>query len=184
MKAKREELEELGAALTRAARAVEPGAPEWVERKLVAAVRSRNRRRAAARLSAAGLAAALVCAGVFVSRPADPVLSAPVPAAPPAAAAIADAKPAAVAPAPARQRRAPRPPAAVEPANEFIPVGPWQAIEPMERGSIVRVRMPKASLPAMGIPVSAERWNESIPAEVLLGEDGTMRAVRFVNTLR
>jgi hypothetical protein len=64
--------------------------------------------------------------------------------------------------------------------NEFIPVGAWQAMEPMERGSIVRVRLPKSSLPGLGIPVSADRWNESIPADVVLGEDGTMRAVRFV----
>ena len=65
--------------------------------------------------------------------------------------------------------------------SEFIPVGTWQALEPMERGSIVRVRLPKSSLPGFGIPVSADRWNESIPAEVVLGEDGSMRAVRFVS---
>lgn len=67
----------------------------------------------------------------------------------------------------------------VAPAREFIPVGFWSGNEPMDRGTIVRVRLPKSALPAMGIPVSAERWGETVPAQVLLAEDGIVRAVRF-----
>jgi hypothetical protein len=68
-------------------------------------------------------------------------------------------------------------------AGEFIPVGAWQAYEPMERGAIVRVRLPKSSLPGFGIAVSADRWNESLPADVVLGEDGSMRAIRLVSNV-
>lgn len=65
--------------------------------------------------------------------------------------------------------------------SEFIPVGPWQAVIPMERGSIVRVRLPRGSLQSFGVPVIAERWNESVPADLMLGEDGSVRAFRLVS---
>jgi len=137
--------------------------PVRVETALVAELRRRNRRMLAGRIAAVGTLAAAVLLGLFLT--------------PPAATAITNAT--------AKRRRAPRPVerrvAAVE-RSEFIPVGPWQAMEPMERGSIIRVRLPKSSLPGFGIPVSADRWHESIPADIVLAEDGSMRAVRFVNT--
>jgi hypothetical protein len=167
-------------------------APEGVERALVTELRRRNRRMLAVRLCSAGALAAAVLVGLYLTRPSAQVAPAvqsadrevtappPVPAVAPALRDIAKAA--------SRQtirRRAPKPAprqlAAMQ-QTEFIPVGPWQAIEPMERGSIIRVRLPKSSLPGFGIPVSADRWNESIPADVVLGEDGSMRAVRFVST--
>jgi len=160
--------------------------PVRVETALVAELRRRNRRMLAGRIAAVGTLAAVVLLGLFLTRPAAPVAPTPIAAsaliekltpAPPAATAITNAT--------AKRRRAPRPVerrvAAVE-RSEFIPVGPWQAMEPMERGSIIRVRLPKSSLPGFGIPVSADRWHESIPADIVLAEDGSMRAVRFVNT--
>lgn len=163
-------------------------APDRVEAALIGELRRRKRWLLTGRLAAAGALAAAVLIGLLLTRPAPPI-----PAPPP----IAVSKPLEekYAPAPAPPPapvvmkvpyRQPRKPieqqqriAAIKP-NEFIPVGAWQALEPMERGSIVRVRLPKSSLPGLGIPVSADRWNESIPADVVLGEDGTLRAVRFV----
>ena len=162
--------------------------PDRVETALIGELRRRNRWLLAGRLTAAGALAAAVLIGVLLTRPTPPI------PAPPAAAASAppeifapNSKPAPP-PAPVVMKvphRRPRKPIeqqriAGARQDEFIPVGAWQALEPMERGSIVRVRLPKSSLPGLGIPVSADRWNESIPADVVLGEDGTMRAVRFV----
>lgn len=176
-------------------------APDRVERELVAAIRGRKRRQTFGRVAIAGAIAAAVFAVLMYSLPRpEPVQRAERPAAPrveTAAVAVPPPaeqnvrnppgprrKPLRVPPLVVRTRPVPprtRPQPATELA-EFIPVGTWQAYEPMERGSIVRVRLPKATLPGLGIPVSADRWNESIPADVLLGEDGTMRAVRFVTT--
>ena len=62
--------------------------------------------------------------------------------------------------------------------TEFIPV--FYDPEPIEQGQIVRVRLPRAALTAFGLPVNEEHAEEKIRADVLLGEDGLARAVRFV----
>lgn len=81
-------------------------------------------------------------------------------------------------------RRVLRKPAA-EPAvtqrevmTEFIPI--VYDPEPIERGQIVRIRLPRTALATFGIPVNEEHAEEGIRADVLLGEDGLARAVRFV----
>jgi hypothetical protein len=62
--------------------------------------------------------------------------------------------------------------------TEFIPIvfDP----EPIERGQIVRIRLPLAALASFGLPVNEEHAEEAIRADVVLGEDGLARAVRFV----
>jgi hypothetical protein len=65
-----------------------------------------------------------------------------------------------------------------EPMTDFIPI--FYDQEPVERGQIVRVRLPRAALTAFGLPVNEEHAEEAIRADVLLGEDGLARAVRFV----
>jgi hypothetical protein len=159
--------------------------PDRVERVLVERMRQARRRAAGMRVFAAGAIAATVLFGLGLLRDREesaPVAAiAPAPAAP-AVAVAAEAAPAIEPAKPARRRRANRERAPRMETAEFIPVGAWQAIEPMERGSIVRVRLSKSTLPALGIPVSPDVWNETVPADVVLGEDGTMRAVRFVRT--
>ena len=176
----------LRAALAEAAGTDGLRAPERVETALVAELRRRNRRILAGRTAAVGALAAAVMFGLFLTQPTKPVAPPPIAA----SATIEKFTPVPSAPpvalnARVKRRRAPRPVeqrvAAVD-RSEFIPVGPWQAMEPMERGSIIRVRLPKSSLPGFGIPVSADRWHETIPADIVLAEDGSMRAVRFVNT--
>lgn len=160
-------------------------APGRVESALVAELRRRNRRSLAGRIVAAGALAAAALIGLFLARSATeppPLPAAPASALRPAPATVAKTP----APPPAKRsipKRA-KPQAAPVESAEFIPAGVWQAFEPMERGSIVRVRLPKSSLPGFGIPVSADRWNESIPADAVLGEDGSMRAIRFASTVR
>lgn len=51
---------------------------------------------------------------------------------------------------------------------------------PLESGQLVRVQMPRAALASLGLPLNAERGNEPVKADVLLGGDGLARAIRFV----
>lgn len=51
-----------------------------------------------------------------------------------------------------------------------------------ENGEIVRVQLPRSSLLAMGVEVQIENQNtDSIKADLLIGEDGLMKAVRVVD---
>ena len=45
---------------------------------------------------------------------------------------------------------------------------------------VVRVRLPRSAMRSVGLPVNEDRWMEQVPADVLLGQDGVARAVRFV----
>lgn len=171
--------------LQEAARAEGDGAPDYVEKRLLGAMRRRRMMRIA-RLTLTGAVAAALMSGLWLRTPLE---EAPAPVAaervepPPAAEQVETAS--ASPPSPVERRRTRRPArakAVAQPPAAFIPVGAWQAMEPMERGSIVRVRLPLSAMQGLGIPVSGERWSESVPAEVVLGEDGTMRAVRIMNT--
>jgi hypothetical protein len=64
-------------------------------------------------------------------------------------------------------------------------LGEFQAVtyagdEPDGEGRIVRVELPRASLYAMGIDVPVENAAASIKADLLIGFDGVMKAVRVV----
>jgi len=74
-------------------------------------------------------------------------------------------------------------PKRVEPAP-FVAVGAWQAVEPIERGSIVRAQVPRATLASYGMPVGRGRLSEPAPVELLLGEDGTVRGMRLVSSIQ
>jgi hypothetical protein len=44
----------------------------------------------------------------------------------------------------------------------------------------VRLQVPYAALPALGLQSTREQWGESVPVEVLVGEDGIARGIRLV----
>jgi hypothetical protein len=68
-----------------------------------------------------------------------------------------------------------------ESVTEFIPlVTGAPGAPPLESGQLVRVQLPRAALPSLGLPLNAERGNEPVKADVLLGNDGLARAIRFV----
>lgn len=50
----------------------------------------------------------------------------------------------------------------------------------MESGIVVRVELSPSALAAMGLPVNIEQTDSRIKADVVLGDDGVARAVRFV----
>ena len=43
-----------------------------------------------------------------------------------------------------------------------------------------RVELPRSSLASFGLPVNLERAGERIKADVVVGNDGMARAIRFV----
>jgi hypothetical protein len=80
----------------------------------------------------------------------------------------------------ARVRRAPSEnPGGTE--GGFLPVPYTQPPEPWERSEIRRMTMPVAALIAAGFPLSASDPEAEANADVLVGEDGRLRAVRLIS---
>ena len=81
-------------------------------------------------------------------------------------------------------RRAPETPTAHhvqnEVATDFIPVGDINSVVLQDGGQIIRVKLHRSALVKFGIPVNMERYNENVKADVLIGNDGLARAIRFV----
>jgi len=78
--------------------------------------------------------------------------------------------------------------AAVEPAAEaedspddFVPVPNAAELENGEEMNLVRVEVPRSALIALGYAVSDDRLLEPISADVMLGADGLVHAVRFLD---
>lgn len=69
---------------------------------------------------------------------------------------------------------------AAEIATEFIPLVHEGNLAPTEGGQIVRVELPRSALLSFGLPMNMERADERIKADVVLGNDGLARAIRFV----
>jgi hypothetical protein len=78
-------------------------------------------------------------------------------------------RPKAVAQTPAQPR---------EVVTEFFPL--MDVMPPIEYGQVYRVTVPASTMRAVGIPVRREMWNQRVEAEVLVGEEGLARAIRFV----
>lgn len=67
-----------------------------------------------------------------------------------------------------------------EVTTDFLPlVHDWDS-QPLESGQVIRVQMPRMALASFGLPVNQERANIPVKADVLLAEDGSARAIRFV----
>ncbi|HVN79617.1 MAG TPA: hypothetical protein VMW38_11520 [Terriglobia bacterium] len=68
-----------------------------------------------------------------------------------------------------------------EVVTEFIPFMAVGEIFPEEQQQLVRVKLPRSALEAFGLPVNRERVIDPIQADMLIGEDGLVRAIRFVH---
>ena len=66
-----------------------------------------------------------------------------------------------------------------EVVTEFFPVPNTAA--PFETGVFFRVRVPASTMRTVGLPVREDRWLDEIDADVLVGQEGIVRAIRFVN---
>ncbi|HEV2667721.1 MAG TPA: hypothetical protein VG324_22590 [Blastocatellia bacterium] len=65
-------------------------------------------------------------------------------------------------------------------ATDFFPLAYGGDQKPMESGEVIRVQMPRSALIAFGLPVNVERADVPVKADLLVGEDGLARAIRFV----
>jgi len=69
----------------------------------------------------------------------------------------------------------------VEVATGFLPLIYDGLLPPLESGQVIRVEVPRFALISYGLPLNAERADEPIKADVLLGQDGLARAIRLVH---
>jgi hypothetical protein len=152
-----------------------------VERVLLGALRRRHRSMWIRRASGWGALAAAAAMLWVVAQPAAkpvrletavvvPTTVLEIPAASAPTAVVAVARPLRPKPTRAAVKR--------EVVTDFIPV--MVDPDPFERGRLVRVKLPRSALTAFGLPVNEERFEERIQADVLVGEDGLARAIRFV----
>jgi hypothetical protein len=180
--------EELRNALRALAQASPEMAPPAVEQKLLKAFRRRQQAKKRIAQIAGTIAAGAVAAGVAAMfwippQPPKPVAHLVVPA---PQQAVQVPKPVAVAPKIVAQRRLrparPRVPAPVVPevATTFYALPDADIFAPVEDATVVRVQLPRSAMRMVGLPVNEERAGERIRADVVLGQDGIARAVRFV----
>ena len=70
-----------------------------------------------------------------------------------------------------------------EVATDFLPL-PYSHV-PMNMGSAVRIEVPATALASFGLaPLDSRKPDGTVQADVLIGEDGLARAIRFVRPLR
>jgi hypothetical protein len=150
-------------------------APDEVETRVIAAFRRNRGGKKRKMLALAGLAAAAAIT-LFFARPQEH----PKPVAPlPVVAAVAPPAPVEVVgppePKPVRKvRQQPR-----EIVTQFFPL--LDVAPPFERGELLRVTVPASTMRRVGLPVNEDRLDERVYADVLVGEEGLARAIRFVS---
>ena len=67
-----------------------------------------------------------------------------------------------------------------EVATDFIAVPYGNTLDPITGGQILRIRLPRSALTAVGLPVNQESTRGAVDADVLMDENMTVRAIRFV----
>jgi len=70
----------------------------------------------------------------------------------------------------------------VEIVTDFFPL--MDPAPPFERGQVLRVELPASAMQMVGLPVPEEYLAQPIHADVLVGEEGLPRAIRFVKIER
>lgn len=65
-------------------------------------------------------------------------------------------------------------------ATDFLPLTHENDSQPMESGQVIRVQVPRTALASFGLPINPERADVPVKADLLLAEDGSARAIRFI----
>jgi hypothetical protein len=65
-------------------------------------------------------------------------------------------------------------------ATDFIALTSAAELSSMESGQLVRVMLPRSSLASFGLPFNQELREKPVAAQVLIGQDGVARAIRFL----
>jgi hypothetical protein len=71
-------------------------------------------------------------------------------------------------------------PEPVEIATKFYALPDADMLAPIEDASVMRVELPRSAMRLVGLPVNQERAAERIRADVVVGQDGVARLVRFI----
>lgn len=66
-------------------------------------------------------------------------------------------------------------------ATDFIPVMGVYNLPAADSGQVVRVELPRSALTRFGLPMNIDRAGARIKADVVVGNDGLARAIRFVH---
>lgn len=64
--------------------------------------------------------------------------------------------------------------------TDFLPLTFEPLAQPIESGQVIRIEMPRRAMTSFGLPFNLEKADEPVTADVLLAEDGSARAIRFV----
>jgi hypothetical protein len=70
-----------------------------------------------------------------------------------------------------------------EEVTDYIPLTYLSNSTAFDSGMVVRVEVPRSTLISMGLPMNVENANELVKADVVVGDDGVARAIRFVHDL-
>jgi hypothetical protein len=150
-----------------------------VEARLMYAFRKQRSRRFRSRVSTAVAMLALAAMAVTVGvRPRHVVSHAPEQASGvlrPDVQPQAEVTPATPVPRKVKHRK---PVPIREIATQFYPLLDVQP--PFERGELVRVMVPAGTMRTVGFPVSEDHLSDLVQADVLVGQEGLARAIRFV----
>lgn len=172
--------QELTTALRALAESSAGEAPPELEARLTAAFRRESQKRKLFRwipvIAATAAAAAVLTTLVRVPSAPPPPTAITYQIAPPeitVATAVA---------APPRRRaiKRPRPAPLNEIATAFFTLPEARDLPPAEAATVVRVQLPRSTMRLVGLPVNEERADERIRADMVLGQDGIARAIRFV----
>lgn len=80
----------------------------------------------------------------------------------------------------ARRRAAVDRPDETEMVTQFFPLREGEDITALDSLQLVRVELPASALSEVGLTVDPEMADEPVKADVVLGQDGLARAIRFV----
>jgi hypothetical protein len=67
-----------------------------------------------------------------------------------------------------------------EQTTDFLPIVESPQMRPLDSGQVIRVDMPRSAMSYFGLPMQVDRPDGRVKADVLVGEDGLARAIRFV----
>ena len=147
-------------------------APPEVETRLRREFRRRRAMRRWRRGALVATAASIVAIAAFHGR--QPRQE-PAPAV--AALAVQQTPPIEIAPVAAKPVRRPsQPPREI--VTDFFPL--IDVAPEFGQGSLVRVRVPAGTMLSVGLPVREDRLSDTVEADLLIGEEGLARAIRFV----
>lgn len=67
-----------------------------------------------------------------------------------------------------------------EEVTDFVAFYPGADVNALDSGALVRVRVPSSALGSFGLPVGQGSEDQWVSADLLVGEDGSPQAIRFV----